>query len=764
MARLCGGALLLALVTLIGAEGARYLIVTPDVYYDEVLPLAEWKTRKGMLAYVAKLSEIGSNYTQIKSFIQTAYNTWDPRPEYVLIMGDAGSVSMPYHSSVRSDCYYVDLTGDYHTELMVGRISVSTESEAEVAIAKTLSYQRTPYMDQTSWYTKGTRIGGDQYYGYGSYDEDSPIYWAALNYGASYMYANGYTQVDSFSDWLGDNQTEVYNAVNDGRSIVAFRGQAVCDWGSYSAFDVNPYSTNNGWKLPFVISPTCRMISTTGGSSCGEEWLKAGTASNPKGGIGFTGTTYSGGGYPFPEARSAMMEGTFDGLFQFDSCGTIGYAVELGRQAVLDSLPTHPERWDHYSGYLCIGDPELTLWTAVPTPMVVSHPDYIPMGFSSVSVTVTSGGSSLANALVCLYKDSDVYETDSTDASGTCSIDVHSGSGGMMNVTVTKRNYIPYEDSIQVQDTIPPVADFSGDPLEGGEPLSVQFMDLSSGMIDTWIWDFGDGDSAYVRNPHHVYESSGFYDVKLWVSSSLGSDEETKSEYVHVIAPMDTAWLSSDVSGDPILEEYEAWLDEEATVHFMLTNGSDTAHSVMFPVCYDTSHFELQSLRMDSAAFPMPATWNFFENDTIHNGTGKVMLFAWTSVYAFGIPPGRNHVGTGMFTARDTGSFVMDTCLYPPVNHLNYANGPTATDYWPRWYPVDVTVEEGICGDANGDGALTTGDGFLVLNYFGAGPAPVSCFAANVNGDGTLTTGDGFHLLNFFGGGPDLDCAPCDLN
>ena len=67
-----------------------------------------------------------------------------------------------------------------------------------------------------------------------------------------------------------------------------------------------------------------------------------------------------------------------------------------------------------------------------------------------------------------------------------------------------------------------------------------------------------------------------------------------------------------------------------------------------------------------------------------------------------------------------------------------------------------------LCGDANGDLSLTTGDAYQILNYFGAGQEPVSCWAANVNGDDLLTTGDGFHLLNYFGSGPSLDCQPCE--
>jgi hypothetical protein len=76
--------------------------------------------------------------------------------------------------------------------------------------------------------------------------------------------------------------------------------------------------------------------------------------------------------------------------------------------------------------------------------------------------------------------------------------------------------------------------------------------------------------------------------------------------------------------------------------------------------------------------------------------------------------------------------------------------------------PVELEVTEGLCGDANGDGSVTSGDGFHILNYFGAGPPPVSMWAANVNGDGSLTTGDGFHLLNYLGAGDPLDCNPVE--
>jgi hypothetical protein len=80
-----------------------------------------------------------------------------------------------------------------------------------------------------------------------------------------------------------------------------------------------------------------------------------------------------------------------------------------------------------------------------------------------------------------------------------------------------------------------------------------------------------------------------------------------------------------------------------------------------------------------------------------------------------------------------------------------------------QYQPVESMTIVEPCGDVNGDHEVTTGDGYHILNYFGSGPEPAFCRAANVNGDGILTTGDGYYLLNYFGTGPELDCQPCEL-
>jgi len=80
----------------------------------------------------------------------------------------------------------------------------------------------------------------------------------------------------------------------------------------------------------------------------------------------------------------------------------------------------------------------------------------------------------------------------------------------------------------------PPVAAFSGSPLSGNVPLTVQFTDESTNDPTSWLWDFGDEGSSEEQSPEHKYESVGTYTVKLTATNDGGSDDEEKPDYITV--------------------------------------------------------------------------------------------------------------------------------------------------------------------------------------------------------------------------------------
>jgi len=95
--------------------------------------------------------------------------------------------------------------------------------------------------------------------------------------------------------------------------------------------------------------------------------------------------------------------------------------------------------------------------------------------------------------------------------------------------TRTRENYI--------RALLLPSANFSADSTSGMAPLTVQFMDSSSGTITNWHWNFGDGDYSTVKNPIHTYHETGLYDIKLLVSGPAGTDSLVKLGYINVIEP-----------------------------------------------------------------------------------------------------------------------------------------------------------------------------------------------------------------------------------
>ncbi len=78
----------------------------------------------------------------------------------------------------------------------------------------------------------------------------------------------------------------------------------------------------------------------------------------------------------------------------------------------------------------------------------------------------------------------------------------------------------------------PPISAFSAEPRSGQYPLTVSFSDISTGSPDSWLWNFGDGESSTEQNPAHTYRNTGTYPVTLTVSNPYGSNTRTKADYI----------------------------------------------------------------------------------------------------------------------------------------------------------------------------------------------------------------------------------------
>ena len=119
--------------------------------------------------------------------------------------------------------------------------------------------------------------------------------------------------------------------------------------------------------------------------------------------------------------------------------------------------------------------------------------------------------------------------------------------------TETKINYI----NVTNAPTYPPVANFTGIPLNGTFPLKVKFTSNSTNAT-SYYWDFeNDGRiDSNTTNPLHAYGKAGNYSVNLTVSNIYGINSTVRTNYISITNQ--TTPTSDDIWD--ILKHYFPWM------------------------------------------------------------------------------------------------------------------------------------------------------------------------------------------------------------
>jgi len=81
-----------------------------------------------------------------------------------------------------------------------------------------------------------------------------------------------------------------------------------------------------------------------------------------------------------------------------------------------------------------------------------------------------------------------------------------------------------------------PAAAFTASPTSGLKPLTVAFIDSSTGTITNHFWDFGDGSTTNTTTTtlSHTYTDPNLYSVSLTISGPLGVNTSTRTNYIVV--------------------------------------------------------------------------------------------------------------------------------------------------------------------------------------------------------------------------------------
>ena len=113
-------------------------------------------------------------------------------------------------------------------------------------------------------------------------------------------------------------------------------------------------------------------------------------------------------------------------------------------------------------------------------------------------------------------------------------------------------------NSLALDGSAIPIAEFNATPTSGVSPLVVEFRDLSSGVPTSWAWDFGDGATSTLQNPVHTYTTSGSFSVSLTVTNALGNDLAIIPDAVLVdVIPPIADFLASTTAGlSPLMVDF----------------------------------------------------------------------------------------------------------------------------------------------------------------------------------------------------------------
>lgn len=742
----------------------EYLIIAHSNYSSYFEGLAGWKTTKGVPAQILTTDWIYGNYEGadyqekirncIKDYVLTHGTVW------VLLGGDINRV--PYRGcygwvnaaggpveddNIPCDLYYAELDADWdadedgiwgevedigsqlYPDVWIGRAPVDNPSEASLFANKILTYEIQPptdyQLDMLFMAEKADPWTDDAVLKNTIDDESIPPRFDPI------------TKLYESSGNL--SRGAAISAMNAGCGFINHAGHGnttVMSIGDDYLSNSDMYGLTNSPKYSILYSLGCYCGSFD--SDCILEQFVL----SPDGG-GFTvGNSRYGwytSGSPGQGASDRYERRFWHELFDENEY-RLGQAFgESKAYYISASGNLNAWRWCQFCLNL-LGDPEMPLWTDEPIPLNVTHPDTIPLGPNSFTVTVDDGDP-VQYATVCVMKEGEVYETGLTNSSGTATLNITLQSAGdPLWVTVTAQNHLPYQNIVLVDPS--PIVQFTADSTEGQAPFSVHFYDESFGTIDTWHWEFGDGDTSWSQNPIHTYNTPGHFNVSLMVSGPFGSDTMSKTDYIIVRA--DTI----------MVENCFATPGQTGKVVRIIGTNSDSLEGYSVALYFDTDVFEVDTLTLEGTCGedPFLNLWGW-DNDIGYLTAGIV----WT-VSPPWIPPGKHPVLNIVFNVKEDAPFGPTT--------LNLDNGVgtgDADNTFLTWrdeeiFPilVDGTVQIGeeaefIRGDVNNDNIVGSPDAIFILRYvFVPGSPTPSCMdAADANDDGSIGMLDGVYILKY---------------
>jgi hypothetical protein len=361
-------------------DGADMLVITHPDFESALDPLVAQRQAQGLSVAVANVLGIydvwgdGRHDPQaIRAFIADAYDSWDPQPTYVLLVGDGsfdprqylpGSPETfippyladvdPWAGEAAADNRYVCVDGgDALPDMLLGRLPVETLQEAEAMVSKGAAYEVEPGLRR---WNRRVVLAADDADGGGDFPALADSH-AGDRVPGSYRLTRYYCTEGSplVSDCPPARAQQIHDSLlgawNNGALLIGFVGHA--SWQQWAVpvylhLDDLP-SFDNQARAPVVVGMTC----FTSAFQRPEPTLDEGLVTRAQGGAV---ATWGGTGLGLTTGHGLLSEGFFDAVL-VDEVATVGEA-ELAGKLYLAPAPYSQELLDTF---VVLGDPALML-------------------------------------------------------------------------------------------------------------------------------------------------------------------------------------------------------------------------------------------------------------------------------------------------------------------------------------------------------------------------------------------------------------------
>jgi hypothetical protein len=688
-----------------------HVVITSSSYTTYYQNLVNWHTKKGIKDTVITTSWIYANYSgstnqeRIRNFIIDANSTWGTL--YFLMGGEQNIVPFYYinyyDENTPSDQYYSDFDDDWTHEVFVGRATGDNITQINTFVNKVLKYEKDP--PRSSYPLDVLMLGMDlDPSTHAEYLKNSIDNYIPAHFNINKVYdSHGGNHRDSFISYLNAGQNLVNHADHCYYTYMG-TGDRNHGWGIYNSH-VDALVNND--QLSVVVSLGCDPNGMDYNDCIAEHFV----IYNPdQAGVAFTGNTRSGWGYvgdPYSLSGKLDLE-WWKGLFSRGKYD-LGQVLVDSKHNFSTSFPDQGLKRHCEWTFNLLGEPAMPLWTDEPDSFAVTFPPNLPLGASSFLVHVedSTAHTPVELAYVCLWKEGEVYERGYTNASGDVSLNPSPSTMGTMHITVTKHNYIPYEDNASVISAI--VFTLPATSVEESTATLNGYLQ-SDGGYETVCWLLWDTDSG---EPYAYSESLGV----------IASD----SEFYHELTGLVKGQLYY-FNTKAVNDLGEVSGEEMTFLTKPLTPTEFTSEATSCSTIYLTWN---KPESADSIIIERNDTtdWSKGEGTEIYNGSGT------------------EFEDKGLVALIHYYYQAWSYCAEGELSH--YSDDYAATD-------TSTLFKR---GDANGDKEVTIADVVHLINYlFRSGPAPDPLESGDADCDGEVKIEDTVYLINYlFKGGP----PPC---